>query len=75
MLVKHNVTGNKSRALLLTVFVLTRRRGHEQFTIRRAASAVQDGMARLAKQAYRSFGRERCLDRRPEAGLGHSGAV
>jgi hypothetical protein len=43
-----HVAGNKSGAPLLTVFVLTHRRGDERFTKRRAPSAVLKGMAKLA---------------------------
>ena len=40
---KHIVTGNKSGALLLTIFVLTLGATNEWFTKRRAESAVQEG--------------------------------
>jgi len=42
-LFKHIVTGNKSGALLLTIFVLTPGAVSEWFTKRRAESAVQEG--------------------------------
>jgi hypothetical protein len=38
-----HAAGNKSGALLLTIRSLIDRRGNERFTIRRAASAFQDG--------------------------------
>jgi uncharacterized protein (DUF2132 family) len=48
-LFKLNWTRNKSGALLLTMFALTNRRSDEEFTLRRAASAVQEGDGQIGE--------------------------
>jgi hypothetical protein len=54
---KINWTGNKSGALLLTIFDLTMRRGDEQFTTNRAKSAVHPSpnQARASPCRARSY--------------------
>ena len=43
------VTGNNSRTSLLTIFGLKHRRSYEEFTIRLATGAVQDGNGKIGE--------------------------
>ena len=44
-----HAAGNNSGALLLTIFALTDRRSDEEFTLKRAASAVQEGDGQIGE--------------------------
>jgi hypothetical protein len=75
-LFKHIVTGNKSGALLLTIFVLTLGATNEWFTKRRAESAVQDGDGRLTKLKHPAFNQTRASScRRLECVSAHPGPL
>ena len=59
--------GNKSGALLLTMFDFTIRRGDEGFTLNRAASAIQAGNGQIGEACWKQKlrrNRFRCCARR-----------
>ena len=73
---KHIVTGNKSGALPLTIFVLTLGAANEWFTKRRAESAVQDGDGQLTRLKHPAFNRTRASAcRRLGCAFAHSGPL
>jgi hypothetical protein len=73
---KDHAAGNKSGGFLLTMFALTNRRSDKEFTIRRAACAVQDGNRPAIGEAHLkhpSFNRTRAVS--VACASAHSGAV